>query len=135
MATHSSGDRKVAPPFGVRSAMPMARAVKLAPHAIVKDEPDEIRRALERCAGDEKCKAAYPDLESVFYQVVEKLNMHNVEVNTADPRWPAWLVDAVTFQAQEGARKLRDQMIEQQAIAGDRFVPLAAVVPAAEVGR
>jgi uncharacterized alpha-E superfamily protein len=58
-----------------------------------------------------------------------------IEVNTADPRWPAWLVDAVTFQAQEGARKLRDQMIEQHAIAGDRFVPLAAVVPAAEAGR
>ena len=58
-----------------------------------------------------------------------------IEVNTADPRWPAWLVDAVTFQAQEGARKLRDQLIEQHAIAGERFVPLAAVVPAAEAGR
>jgi pimeloyl-ACP methyl ester carboxylesterase len=38
----------------------------------------------ERCAGDGKCKAAYPDLETVFYQDVEKLNMHVVEVNTAD---------------------------------------------------
>jgi hypothetical protein len=58
-----------------------------------------------------------------------------IQVNTTDPRWPAWLVDAVTFQAQEGARRLRDQLIEQQAIAGDGFVPLAAVVPAADVGR
>ena len=58
-----------------------------------------------------------------------------IEVNTSDPRWPAWLVDAVTFQAQEAARTLRDQMIEQQAIAGDGFVPLATVVPAAEAGR
>jgi uncharacterized alpha-E superfamily protein len=55
-----------------------------------------------------------------------------IEVNTTDPRWPAWLVDAVTFQAQEAARRLRDQMIEQRAIAGDGFVPLAAVVPIAE---
>jgi hypothetical protein len=58
-----------------------------------------------------------------------------IDVNTADPRWPAWLVDAVTYQAQEGARKLRDQLIEQHAIAGEQFVPLSAVVPAAEAGR
>ena len=58
-----------------------------------------------------------------------------IEVSTADPRWPAWLVESVTFQAQEAARRLRDQLIEQQAIAGDGFVPLAAVVPAAQTGR
>ena len=58
-----------------------------------------------------------------------------IEVGTADPRWPAWLVDAVTFQAQEGARRLRDQLVAQRAITGDGFVPLAAVVPTAEVGR
>ena len=63
-----------------------------------------------------------------------------IEVNVDDPRWPAWLVDAVTFQAQEGARRLRDQLVEQQAIQGrgfgaDEFIPLAAVVPAAQAGR
>ena len=58
-----------------------------------------------------------------------------IEVNTTDPRWPAWLVDAITFQAQEGARRLRDQLIEQQAIASDGFVPLATVVPVAGAGR
>ena len=63
-----------------------------------------------------------------------------IEVNLSDPRWPAWLVDAITFQAQEGARRLRDQVVEQQAIQGhgfgaDEFIPLAAVVPAAEAGR
>ena len=58
-----------------------------------------------------------------------------VEVNTSDPRWPAWLVDGITFQAQEAARTLRDQLIEQHTIVGDGFVPLAAVVPAAEAGR
>ena len=58
-----------------------------------------------------------------------------IEVNTNDPRWPTWLVDAITFQAQEGARRLRNQLIEQHAIAGDGFVPLAAVVPAAGAGR
>jgi hypothetical protein len=58
-----------------------------------------------------------------------------IEVNTADPRWPTWLVDAVTFRAQEAARRLRDQMIEQRAIVSDDFVPLATVVPAAEAGR
>ncbi|HLY38575.1 MAG TPA: hypothetical protein VKU61_11100 [Candidatus Binatia bacterium] len=58
-----------------------------------------------------------------------------IEVNTTDPRWPTWLVDAVTFRAQEAARRLRDQLIEQRAIASDDFVPLATVVPAAEAGR
>ena len=63
-----------------------------------------------------------------------------LEVNTADPRWPTWLVDGITFQAQEGARRLRDQLITQPAIqasttAANGFVPLAAVVPAAGNGR
>jgi hypothetical protein len=62
-----------------------------------------------------------------------------VEVNTADPRWPTWLLDGITFQAQEGARRLRDQLMAQPAIMengrGDGFVPLAAVVPAVESGR
>ena len=63
-----------------------------------------------------------------------------LEVNTADPRWPTWLVDGVTFQAQEGARHLREQLMAQPAIqastaAGSGFIPLAAVVPAAESGR
>jgi hypothetical protein len=59
----------------------------------------------------------------------------SIVVNTTDPRWPAWLVDAITYQAEEGARRLRDQLIAEQAIPGDGFVPLAAVVPAAEAGR
>jgi len=54
-----------------------------------------------------------------------------IEVNTGDPRWPAWLVDTVTVQAQEGARRLREQLIDQRALPGDGFVPLAAVVPVA----
>jgi uncharacterized alpha-E superfamily protein len=58
-----------------------------------------------------------------------------IEVATADPHWPAWLVDTVTIRAQEGARRLREQLLEQRAIPGDGFVPLAAVVPVAEVGR
>lgn len=58
-----------------------------------------------------------------------------IEVNTGDPCWPTWLVEAVTYQAQEGARRLRDQLVSQHAISGDGFVPLAAVVPAAGVGR
>jgi hypothetical protein len=58
-----------------------------------------------------------------------------IEVNTADPRWPTWLVDAITFQAEEAARRLRDRMIPQLSLGGDGSVPLAAVVPAAEGGR
>ena len=58
-----------------------------------------------------------------------------IEITTTDPRWPLWLVDAITFQAQEGARRLRDHLVDQQALPWDGFVPLAAVVPVAEAGR
>jgi len=61
----------------------------------------------------------------------------SITVNTADPSWPAWLVEAVTYHAQESARRLRDDLIAQQAIQGDddHVVSLAAAVPAAQVGR
>jgi hypothetical protein len=63
-----------------------------------------------------------------------------ISVDTTDPRWPAWLVDTVADQAEEGARRLRDHLVGQQAIHGsgalrDGFVPLAAVVPAVGPGR
>jgi len=69
----------------------------------------------------------------------------SIEVNTADPRWPAWFVEAVTFQAQESARRLRDDLVAQQAMQGDgppsddgvdgHVASFAAFVPAARVGR
>jgi hypothetical protein len=61
----------------------------------------------------------------------------SIAVNTADPSWPAWLVEAVTFHAHESARRLRDDLIAQQAIQGDDdpCLPLPAVVPVAQVGR
>lgn len=55
-----------------------------------------------------------------------------IQLDTRDPRWPARLVDTVAIQAQEGARALRDQLFSQQALPSDGFVPLAAVVPAAD---
>jgi len=64
----------------------------------------------------------------------------SIAVNTADPRWPARIVDEVTLQAQEGARRLRDQLAAERAIPTDlraeaAFVPLAALVPVAEARR
>lgn len=52
-----------------------------------------------------------------------------IEVSPRDSRWHAWLVDAVTAQAHEGARRLCDQLVAQHALPGDGFLPLAAVVP------
>ncbi len=56
-----------------------------------------------------------------------------IQLDTRDPRWPARLVDSVAIQAQEGARALRDQLFTRQALPSDGFVPLAAVVPVADV--
>lgn len=60
-----------------------------------------------------------------------------VEINPTpgDSRWQGLLVDAVTGQAHEGARRLRDQLIAQRALPSGGFVPLAAVVPPVDVAR
>jgi hypothetical protein len=50
-------------------------------------------------------------------------------VDTADPRWATALVDTVTYHAQEGARRLAEQIVPQLPPA-DGFVPLADVAPA-----
>jgi len=68
----------------------------------------------------------------------------SIEVNTTDPRWPAWFVEAVTFQAQDSARRLRDDLVAQQVMqdgtpsddgVDGHVASFAAIVPAARVGR
>jgi hypothetical protein len=54
-----------------------------------------------------------------------------IEFDLDDPRWTTWLVDAITGQAREGARQLRDQLSAQQGASVPEFVPLAAILPAA----
>jgi hypothetical protein len=58
-----------------------------------------------------------------------------IQLDPDTPGWHTWLVDAVASQAEEGARRLRDQLRTRRALAGDPFIPLAAVVPAAGAGR
>lgn len=63
-----------------------------------------------------------------------------VQVDLSAPGWPTRLVDTVTCRAEEGARRLRDQLAAERAIPGQTspataFVPLAAVVPTADPGR
>jgi hypothetical protein len=57
-----------------------------------------------------------------------------LDVDQGDPRWPAWLVDAVAGQAKEGARRLRDAMLAQPGRQVEGFVPLAAVTPVSTSG-
>jgi hypothetical protein len=63
-----------------------------------------------------------------------------VQVDLTAPGWPTRLVDTVTCRAEEGARRLRDHLAAERAIPGQAssataFVPLAAVVPTAGIGR
>jgi len=57
-----------------------------------------------------------------------------IEINITDPRWPAWLVDAITSRPRKAPAVARSAD-RAAGIAGDGFVPLAAVVPAAQGGR
>ena len=58
-----------------------------------------------------------------------------IQVDPADACWQTWLIDTVTTRAQEGARRLRDQLAARCALPADGFVPLAAVVPVVDPGR
>jgi hypothetical protein len=63
-----------------------------------------------------------------------------IQIDLTAPGWPTRLVDTVTCRAEEGARRLRDQLASERAIPGQAsaaaaFVPLAAVVPTADSGR
>jgi len=50
-----------------------------------------------------------------------------IDVDISDPRWVSDLVEAVTFQAKEGARQLSTYLLEARRPPTD-FVPLAAFV-------
>jgi hypothetical protein len=52
----------------------------------------------------------------------------SVEVHPSDPRWQARLVDAVMIQAEEGARRLVEQLEVLLPTVSKRFLPLAAIV-------
>ena len=55
-----------------------------------------------------------------------------MQVDTADPRWPGWLVDVITSQAQEGARRLVSHLAPTLPADERSFVPLAEVTPIAD---
>jgi hypothetical protein len=46
---------------------------------------DALLYLVERCAADEACKEAYPDLEKVLYEVVERLNAEPLEITLTNP--------------------------------------------------
>ena len=52
-----------------------------------------------------------------------------VQVDTEDPGWRSALLDAVAYQAREGARHLQAQLALPSAPASRGFVPLASLVP------
>jgi len=52
-----------------------------------------------------------------------------MKIDTNDPRWRTALVDSITSQAQEGARRLVSQLSPSLPVAEPHFVPLADIVP------
>lgn len=57
----------------------------------------------------------------------------SIPVMVGVPDWQVRLVDVVTSRAREGAVRLGAELASQGADLDRRFVPLAAVVPAAHV--
>jgi hypothetical protein len=55
-----------------------------------------------------------------------------MQIDTADPRWPGWVVDAITSQAKEGAKRLVAQLAPPLPLGERSFVPLADVTPVAD---
>ncbi len=86
--------------YGTRLALTVMRLYPSVVHASVLDSvypPDHNRNDLpsdaqrvfnvlfQGCAKDASCNAKYPNLESVFYNLVDTLNAHPISFNTVDP--------------------------------------------------
>lgn len=56
-------------------------------------------------------------------------------VDVADPRWETSLIDTITYQAQEGARRLVAELTPALPATDDGFVPLADIAPRVSVPR
>jgi len=48
--------------------------------------PNAIIQLLEACAGDEKCDAAYPDLQDKLFAMIDRLNAEPVTISVTNPR-------------------------------------------------
>jgi hypothetical protein len=55
-----------------------------------------------------------------------------MQIDTADPRWPGLVVDAIASQAKEGAKRLVAELAPPLPPAERSFVPLAEVTPVAD---
>ncbi len=74
-------------PQGVRSVV-MTSVCPLEESFTVSDEttvPDAIMRLLDACAADEACKDAYPNLQEVFFEVIDELNEDPIPIVVTDP--------------------------------------------------
>lgn len=69
-------------PAGVRSAVldsawPLQKEISAVEHAKTQGIYEQL---FNRCAADEKCNAAYPQLENTFYETIARLNEKPVNV-------------------------------------------------------
>jgi pimeloyl-ACP methyl ester carboxylesterase len=86
--------------YGTRLALTVMRLYPSVVHASVLDSvypPDHNRNDLptdaqrvfkvlfQGCAKDPSCNAKYPNLENVFYKLVDTLNAHPISFNAIDP--------------------------------------------------
>jgi pimeloyl-ACP methyl ester carboxylesterase len=74
-------------PQHIRSAV-ITSVLPLETSGSVGDEttvPAAIMRLLDACADDEACNAAYPDLQDVFFELIDRLNEDPVSIIVSDP--------------------------------------------------
>jgi pimeloyl-ACP methyl ester carboxylesterase len=74
-------------PQGIRSVV-MTSVCPLEESFTVGDEttvPDAIVRLLDACAADEACNEAYPNLQDVFFEIIDELNEDPVPIVVTDP--------------------------------------------------
>ncbi|MCO5194345.1 MAG: alpha/beta hydrolase [Anaerolineae bacterium] len=90
-------------PEGVRSVI--IGAILPVEASFFVDVPTNIVNAtlhlLDRCASDEACNAAYPDLEQTLYDTIEQLNTEPVPITITDPltgdSYDTWLTGDAVF--------------------------------------
>jgi pimeloyl-ACP methyl ester carboxylesterase len=74
-------------PDGIRSVI-MTGVLPLETSFTVGDEttvPDAMMRVIDACAANEACDGAYPNLEDVFFEIIDELNVRPVPIIATDP--------------------------------------------------
>lgn len=76
MRDHPEGIRSVA----ISAVLPLEKSIFVS-----TTTAKAVMRLLDACAGDEACDSAYPDLQEVLFEVIDRLNAEPIPITVTNP--------------------------------------------------